>query len=378
MLAFKLERPKQARSYAPAFIFLFAYLALTLSRPGASFAAINETKALSWILLILVIERIAVDAYGQRVVVFTGLVISFVLVGVIAYALATNRYGFAYYSKNRPLGAFDTMQIPHGIASFGVMLTPFVLIFLTVRKLRFFCWPLFAALVIGVFLSFVRSSWLGMGVVLAAYAILAIRRHRKATVLATMGIGIALLLIANEVWTELNVRIAHGAGRVSYWMAGIDGTLASVSRTVYGGGAGASYQFNWLRNGDRLWSHNDFVEFFVTGGIVLVLIYVALIVWFIATTLNVARSPRQSQIVRDVGWIGLATCVAYIAISFFNGITYEPASYALAMLLGLLRGMSHTPGATAIDMWSAMPSFEARRATAGCTISDALTASRGS
>jgi O-antigen ligase len=98
-----------------------------------------------------------------------------------------------------------------------------------------------------------------------------------------------------------------------------------------------------------VYAHNDFLEFFATGGLPLVAVYVAFIVWAAASARQLHRDPLQTNRARAVGAIALGAVAAFVTVSFLNSIVFYAASIEFALLLGLVRGMIGTPGRTCFD-----------------------------
>ena len=70
-----------------------------------------------------------------------------------------------------------------------------------------------------------------------------------------------------------------GAGRGEFWRDLWSAGTDSLPHIVAGRGAGASVQLLTRLFGAGIWSHNDFLEFFITGGIVLLAAYLVFLVW---------------------------------------------------------------------------------------------------
>lgn len=340
---------RAGRQLAP-FAFLGLYAALTLWRPGAQFAALNEVKAVSWLLLIPVCERIAQTRQGQRELVRAALGMVVLLIVVMAHAYVTNEYGAAYYSTAVGGAGLDpTAQGPHALALLGVVLVPFVLLPQLAGRHRAPAWGLLALLSVGIFTSFVRSAFLGLVIVLGFYLLLALRRRSASAALAISGAIVALYGTYEALHSVVSERLANGAPRLVYWQAALGGTFSHISGILYGGGADASKQFISAQINERIWAHNDIVEFMTAGGVGLAVAYVALLAWMIRPAWSLAHDPRQSSPARDAGAVGVAAFAAYIAMGFVNGIAFAPASIAIGMLAGFMRGLTATPGATILD-----------------------------
>ena len=125
--------------------------------------------------------------------------------------------------------------------------------------------------------------------------------------------------------------------------------MSSIQTILVGAGAGASNELVDDVTGSWLYSHNDFLEFFATGGLSLLAVYVAFLVWAGASARRLHRDPLQSNRARPIGAIAFAAVAAFVVMSFLNGIVFYAACLAFALLLGLVRGMAATPGRTCFD-----------------------------
>jgi O-antigen ligase len=136
---------------------------------------------------------------------------------------------------------------------------------------------------------------------------------------------------------------------LSYWNAVLKGVLGDPVAILIGKGPDTSIELIFGELGARAWAHNDFVDLFATGGLILLGSYLALLAWMFASAIRLWRDPRHSRVARDVGAVGVITCAAFIVLSLFNGVLFAPASIAVALLIGLIRGMRATPGTTWAD-----------------------------
>jgi hypothetical protein len=350
MMAFLLlfiynKRNDLLHSYALAGVFLLAYPMFTFWRPGASTAFMYEIKMITWVLLILVIERISLDREGQSAVMTTAISMAAVLTGVMFYAYASNLYGSSYYyftSGTGPHG-FSNMQEPHGLANLGVMLIPFAIISLKRKRLRYVSAPLLLALISGIVLSYVRSAWLGIVVMVATYIIIAPKRYRSRVLLA---IGVAFIpaaVIALSMRSDILTRLEHGNTRLPLWKACFYGTVETPMKALFGGGASECTN-DIVRLHMYVWSNSDFVELLGSGGIILLVIYLLYVLWLFAGAARLSRNKRRSIAVRDVGSVGVAACAAYASISLMNGVLWNAVSLGFAMFIGFVRGISNMPG----------------------------------
>jgi hypothetical protein len=73
------------------------------------------------------------------------------------------------------------------------------------------------------------------------------------------------------------------------------------------------------------------------------------VVWVFRSAFDLARSPVQSSRARDVGWLAVVGCGAFVVIAMFNDAVFASPTVAIGLLIGLVRGMSRTPQATFAD-----------------------------
>jgi hypothetical protein len=364
VLAYLALTRRPARPVRPGYTVPFAFLALyamlTLFwRPNLDFAAISTVKLASWMLLALAAERIARSAAGQRLILRAGIAMAVVSGGAIAVAMAQNQYGSAYYYEDTFAGSGQT---PHGYAGMVVLIVPFVLVALLWGRRVLVSSVLLAGLSVGLLLSYVRTGYVALAVLMVGYAGLGAARRRSqvlvAAVLGTVAIGVAVVVLGDAVSARLNDLAnltqpggnAHdaGAGRLGFWSAVTGASVDSARMLAVGGGALASEAITTRVLGDNFWAHNDFVELLATGGLGLVLAYVALLAWFARSFWLLARDARQSPLARDIGVVGLLAFGAFVVVAIFNGVVTTPV-VGFALLLGLARGMTATPGRTFVD-----------------------------
>jgi O-antigen ligase len=349
----------RAPTFAIPIWFLVVYPILTFARPGFGTALEYELKAASWLLLALAVERCARTRVGQRQIATAGYVMAILLVASIGLAMAEKRYGAAYYS-----GQFSgSGQSPHGLISLAVLVLPFALIAVLRCRWVVVSSLIVAALSIEVLLSYVRTGYLSLAVILVGYGVTAFRRGGTPVVtsafVAVMAIAVTVLIVGQEIVVRLSdlqylgaggsEQAQAGTGRIGFWTTVVHNAFDSVPAFLVGGGAGESIALIHKATGEAAWSHNDFIDFVATGGIVLLLAYLALLGWAYASLWRLRRDPVQSAAVHDFAAIGLATCVAFTTLSVFNGIALSQLALPFALLLGLGRGMYATPGRTFLD-----------------------------
>ena len=349
------SRPPTRASFAPL-LFALLYALLTVWRPDAVFAVSNVVKLVSWLLLIPTVEDIATNAQGQRWVLFAGGAASVVLLGVVAFSVATDRYGAAYYAGT----LLDVGQGPHGLASIAVMDLSFVLLLGVLRPGRWLPLVLTALLGVAVALSFVRTTFLAYCVVLAVFLVWSLRGRGMRSVLtataAVAALGTTIYVLQDQVVGRLSdlrfigsgggSQVWAGGGRVGIWLAVLAGSTDSAAHLVYGLGAGSSFALVYTAMGASVWAHNDFLEFLVTGGVLLLGGYLVLVAWMWR---SMGAFPKEDSASRGVSWIGHAAVLAFVFMAFFNGIAFYQASVMMGMLVGLYRGFAATEGPAAFS-----------------------------
>jgi len=142
-------------------------------------------------------------------------------------------------------------------------------------------------------------------------------------------------------------RVVHGGQRLVIWRTIHDGVTATPMKIVLGGGARCSLSLFPAGYG-FLW-HIDFLEVFATGGVVLLALYVAFLLWMLVPFVPLASSHNQTSRTRGFGVVCLFAFCAYLVMSFFDGVVFIVAGLPMAALVGLARGMKSTPEATFID-----------------------------
>lgn len=346
---------------APAAL-LLAYLSLTLVRPELKVALDTSLKLGSWLLLTVVIERVAQTRRGQVAIINSMWASAICLILAIALVMAQGRYGAAYYGLTQ-----TTAEVapPHSIASYAVLLLPLILAQILAGHRTQLSVVVSGLLALGIVASFVRTAYLALLAVLCAYVIAAVRVRAARAQLSAFAILTALVVAGYRFRDTLLARFSDlplissltgrplwqggGAGRGLFWRdlwaAGTD----SLPHIIAGRGAGASVQLLTRLYGAAIWSHNDFLEFFVTGGIILLVTYVIFLAWVLWSIVRLFRDDRQSEIVHTFSILLAGAFSGYVILSLANGMAVFAGSVAMAVLIGLTRGMSGTPGDTALD-----------------------------
>jgi len=361
-------------SFAVPGVFLGVFAALTVWRPQGTYVLSYGLKFAAWLLVVLVVERIARTGRGQRYAFATGFVSAVLGLLVIGVAILQNHYGNAYYATQfvDPTATFsDPGQQPVGLTEFAVMALPFVLFAGLVGIRRNLSSLVAAAIGVAVVASFVRTTQLGLAVVLLGFCALILRaRHARGRVfLSFLPAAAGVLVAVYEVGTKLLLRFQDigylvssgankelaGSGRVFLWSKLIHSGLHSVGATLFGQGAGKSIALT-INDGlnksgvGGVWAHSDLVESFVTGGLVLVAAYVLLLLWMARPTWDLARDRRQSDAARMLGLLGLIALVSFNVMSLASGIAFSSVgTVPTAILLGLIRGVRTTPRASFVD-----------------------------
>jgi hypothetical protein len=355
---------------APLTAFLVAYVALTFTRPQLSVAADSALKLASWLLLAVAIERIARSRRGQNAILTAIWASACCLLGVIAVVAAQGKYGSAYYKLSDTTA---TYLRPHTLAQLAVLILPFVLMHVIIgRRIRL---SIIVAgfLGLGVLLSLVRTAYLAVAMILAAYVFVGLRTKALRVRLSLVAISIAVGFTLYFFWGTIARRLTDlpligsffgtstsgttASGRLTFWRDLLTAGSDNLQHTLLGRGAGASAVLNQELFGIPIGSHNDFIEFFVTGGILLLGVYLAFLFWILSTMIRLYRDSRQSTAVHLCSILLIGAFFGYIAIAATDGITLAAGSVVMAVIVGITQGMLQTPGDTAMD-----PMVEARSA----------------
>jgi O-antigen ligase len=136
---------------------------------------------------------------------------------------------------------------------------------------------------------------------------------------------------------------------VRFWQLLLAKGTDSVSHFLFGRGAGATFQIGAEDLGASLWAHNDFVELFITGGVILAGAYVILLGWIFATIVQLRRDPGQSRKVRSFCSLAFGALAGYVLISSTDGVIMAAGGVVMAAFVGLIGGMRQTPGSTFLD-----------------------------
>lgn len=362
-LARGIRRPVPTGWLMP-FGFVLAYALFALGRPGLSsvelFTAVTSClKAALFVLIGLTCDQIASSTRGQNLIVRAGLLMAVLTLVPIAAAIARNEYGVAKYTMD----VSDTLgQTAHGLAGLALLTSAFAWIAVMRGRVQW-RWILLAGLLgAGVVLSFVRTVLLAFALMVTWLLVSSVRRKRTGSVMSAFvvvagGAGILYVfrdLVAQRfvdfsyLWSGGGMAEYAGSSRIGIWQAVLHSATSSPAAFLLGQGPVASYRAAYAATGMNVWSHNDFLEYLVTGGIGLLALYVAVLAWLLVSMTRLALDSRQSTAVHDVAGLITTVVVAVAFMSFVNGGMLDGA-LPLALLVGLARGMYRTPGLTFVD-----------------------------
>ena len=345
-------------------VVLVCYAALTFTRSDIGNAIDTWMKLASWLLMVLVVGRIAETRRGQSRTVLSMYIFSVLLVFVVVYLASTNKYGTYYYSRvwGQPFNSLG--QDPHGLAAMAVMVLPFVFFYVLAARYQIFSLIVAGLLGSCVVLSFVRSAYVGFLVIAVAFFAISMTSRRygvRAIALSTIALaGLAAYLgrsiflgrvgsVSEFLQGGSSANLAT-AGRLDFYRAILGYSDSGLSHLLIGGGAGTSVRVIGEATGMSLVAHNDALEMLATGGVVLLAVYCLLIAWMVWVPLSVCRDATQSKVVREFAGVATAAVFAYAAMSLVDGMVfYAPSSLAMGVLLGLMLGIGRAPRRTAMD-----------------------------
>jgi len=343
------------RSVPLPILALVALYAVLAARGDTDIALQFGLKLAMWLVLIVAVERISQTRSGQVMCFRAGYALaagSAVLIGVLA---AFNKFGGAYYESFGQ--AQGTEQSPQALAFLALFSLSFPLIALLQRWWPFLSLALVVALSIEITISYVRTALLALVALVIVYLFVAIRRGRLTALGLAGSFGVTAYVVQDrlaERFSDLQLlgsgqSSGAGSNRVAIWTAVWDTTTSSVQTLAAGGGAGSSHAASEKAIGHFVDAHNDLLEFFATGGTLLLFAYVAFIVWVIRSVWHVYRDPAQSSRARAVAALSFGVIAAFLAASLSGSISFYAAALAFAVLIGLIRGMARTPGRTCFD-----------------------------
>lgn len=335
-----------------ALVVLYAVMALR----GTTHVAFQfGPKLVLWLLVIIAVERVAATRAGQMMAFQAGYALAAgtaVLIGILA---ALNKFGAAYYGGE--FGSTGSYQDPQPLAFLALFSISFPLIALLNKWRPALSLALAGTLAIEITISYVRTALVALALVALIYVFVGVRRRR----VTAFAVAAVLAATTYSVQNELGSRFsdvslvtsgnASGAGsnRLAIWQAIWDWSSASFPRMLWGGGAGTSHALSQAAIGHYVDAHNDVLEYFATGGLVLVAAYLAVVVWMIRALVRVHRDRRQSSRARAVAALALGMMCAFLSVSLFGSISFYAALIPFAILVGLMRGIASTPGETCFD-----------------------------
>lgn len=339
--------------------FLFFLAALTFFRPEIKVAVAAWTKVASWVLVLMVCERISRDRRGQRRCFNAAAVMVLTLLLAVGIMVAQGRFGAAFYSV--PIRRVSG-QLPHPLSVGAVLLLPFTLTALLFVRPRLLALAGAVGLCVAVVASFVRTAYVGAVIVLVSLVAAGAWAGTKARLVALLVLG-AALAIGWTVRGSIATRFSDleslsssgtafgsaGSGRVDIWTAAWRTAFDSVPHALTGRGPAGAATAMRAAAGFNVGAQNDFLDFVLTGGLVLGVCYLVLLVWMALAPVALLRDPGQSAPAKTFAALTLGTVAAFAVMSMINGIaTYQPI-IAVGLLVGLARGMALTPGDTFLD-----------------------------
>jgi hypothetical protein len=333
--------------------FLFTLAAITFTRPDLISAVSWGTKVASWVLVILVCERISKNRHGQMMCWWTGMAMSAAIIVAVCVMIAQHRYGAAFYADpSRGVSG----QMPPPLSIGAVLLLPFSLTGVLLVGRRGLSLLVAAGLFASVVLSFVRTAYIGGLVVLCVLLPLTIRGRFWVRVFG-LAVAVSLAAIVASLWSKIALRFSDlgqlsgstvarggaGSGRVRTWETAVHSAFDSVQHALLGRGAGAPTRVMMEALGLNVGAQNDFLDFLLIGGLVLGIAYLVLLAWMASTPLRILGDRRQPVDARRFAWLTLGAVAAFVVMGMLNGIaTYQP-SIAIGLLVGLARGVRSTP-----------------------------------
>lgn len=337
--------------------FLFALAMLTVTRPELTAAVADWTKVASWILVMLVCERISRDPRGQWMCWWAGTVMGATLVVSVGIMILQGRYGSVFY---RYLGVSG--QLPHVLSTGAVLLLPIALAGALLVGRRGLSLAVTVGLLAAIVLSYVRTALLGAVVVLVALLAVSAKSGGKVRV-AGLALAVVAVLTAfvqrdqiAQRFTDLTLLSASGtaqgaagSGRLAIWRTDINAAFDGVQHTIIGRGAQAAERIGQQALGFHVGAQNDFLEFLLAGGLLLGICFLVLLAWMVLGPVRILTDEKQSSPAKSFATLGLGAVAAFILMSMLNGIAFYQPSVAVGLVVGLCRGMSATPGGTFLD-----------------------------
>lgn len=353
---------KESTGIGAPILFLLALCCLLLTRPEWPANVFWLLKCTTWLSVMLVARRLSSSAVGQRAVLRVAAIAGVLTVLAVAVSVLQGRYGVGFYNGTRP--DVYAEYGPHALATVAVLLMPFGLVLNSYGSRSGPGLLLTSGLLVCVLLSFVRSAYLAAAVLLLVYAF-GKASHSTSTRKRNLLMVGALSCAALGYWFQglLSRRLADmlglnpgsgpgssmGSGRWAFWGDLVKKSVDSLSHIAIGRGAGSSTHLLAQSYGMPIWAHNDPLELMVSGGLLLVTVYVGLVVWSLRVPLALRRDRRQSEAVREVALIGFGAVLSWLTVAVLSGVITSQASVFFGLFLGFLLGLRQTPGHSVVD-----------------------------
>ena len=358
VLAVLLCGPLYARGGVPlpiaALVALYAVLAV---RGDTPLAVQSGSKLALWLILIVAVERIARTRSGQLLCFRAGYALAVGTALLIGVLIGLNKWGGAFYQAAGAGLDWGTEQSPIPLSFLALFSMTFPLIALLMRWKPFLSLALVFILTVEVTTSYVRTALVALILLMLVYVFVAVRRRRVTAFVLAGAFGVAGLVVQERLATrfsDLSLLTSGqaggaGSGRIDIWSSVWEATTSSPQTILAGAGAGASNAVSDKAFGLYVDAHNVALEFFATGGLLLVSAYVVFVWWAIMSVRTLHRDRAQSGRARAVGAIGYGVIAAFLVTGSLVSISFYAALVAFALFLGLIRGMALTPGETCFD-----------------------------
>ena len=290
MAAIVLTQESRARSLnlpprvLPVFGLGAAYLVIIVFYPGGRPFVAGLFALASWTLLCLAVAALCESREKQLTVVRCVDGAAIVLSASVLMLVLRNQYGALYYSADswRTWNA-DTMALPHSYALFAALLMPIMLAQVHAHYHAKLAAALSVLLSLVVLLSYVRSAYFALFLVWVVFVAQALRlsplRVRLTAAFVTIGAAVAGYMSRAEILQRMDnlllLRASGGAANMAgsnrwgWWRELARGSTDTSAHLLLGQGAGGSRRILMEQVGLAVWSHNDFLEFLVSGGVVL-------------------------------------------------------------------------------------------------------------
>jgi len=347
-------------------VLLAAYALAAMTRGPSGLALLMWLRIAAWVLTLSVAECIGRSIRGQRRLMYAMGIFAALLVVVVVILIQTGRFGAAYYGRAAgSLQAFESSgQGPHGLAADAVLVLPMVLILVWEGRHRLGAIVVSGALCACVLLSFVRTAYVGLAAVLLVFVVVGVRARDRWVHFTALGLIVVAACSVYLLRSTISLRfdallsamtggaldVRSTSGRLVFWEAILRYSTENPVHFLFGGGPMASYRVLVQRTGWAMWAHNDLLEMLATGGIMLAIVYVAVVTWMLVSTLRLCRDRRQSDAVRAYGLLATAAVASFVGMSLLSGLVFSVSTIPLAVLVGLARSMSRLPEHTALDV----------------------------